>query len=147
RATDKASDVIASDSYAAWTNAAELEGPRGIKAFRCTDNGRGSTTEQLHDPKWKAPEGAALAFGFYCTEPQSILLSVDPHDRIVAELEIPASDIWQEMVLPADLLIHRETRQPLKDWADIGMLRLKPKAGSDLTKVLFANFRWIRPGQ
>jgi len=147
RATDKASDVIASDSYAAWTNVAELEGPGGIKAFRCTNNGRGSTTEQLHDPKWKAPEGAALAFGFYCTEPQTVVLSVDPHDRIVAELEIPASDIWQEMTLPADRLIHRDTGQPLKDWTGVGMLRLRPKAGSDLTKMLFANFRWIRPGE
>jgi len=147
RATDKASDVIASDGYAAWTNVAELEGPQGIKAFRCTNNGRGSTTEQLHDPKWKAPEGAALAFGFYCTEPQTILLSVDPHNRIAAELEIPASDAWQEMVLPADRLIRGETGQPLEDWSGVGMLRLRPKAGSDLTKVLFANFRWVRPGE
>lgn len=147
RATDKASDVIASDGYAAWTNVAELEGPQGIKAFRCTNNARGSTTEQLLDPKWKAPDGAALAFGFYCTEPQTILLSVDSRDRIGAEIEIPASDSWQEMVLPAGRLIRSETGQPLEDWSGVGMLRLRPKAGSDLTKVLFANFRWVRPGQ
>ena len=29
----------------------------------------------------------------------------------------------------------------------VGMLRLQPKAGSDLTKILFANFRWVRPGE
>jgi hypothetical protein len=131
----------------AWSNVAELEGPRGIKAFRCTDNGRGSTTEQLLDPKWKAPAGTSLAFRFYCTEPQTILLSADPHNRLVAEIEIPASDAWQEMVVPAARLKRTDNGQSPDDWTGIGMLRLVSKPGSDLTKMLFANFRWIRPGE
>ena len=145
KATDAASDDISSGSYSAWSHIAELEGPGGIKAFRCTNNGRGATTEQLHDPKWKAPPGAALAFSFYCTEPQTILLSADPHNRLVVELEIPASDTWQEMVVPAERLARTDTAPPMKDWSAAGMLRLLPKPGSDLTKILFADFRWVGP--
>ena len=145
KATDTASDDISSGGYSAWSNIAELEGPGGIKAFRCTNNGRGATTEQLHDPKWKAPPGAALAFSFYCTEPQTILLSADPHNRLVVELEIPASDTWQEMVVPAERLARTDTAPPMKDWSAAGMLRLLPKPGSDLTKILFADFRWVGP--
>jgi dienelactone hydrolase len=145
KATDTASNEITSGGYSAWSNIAELEGPGGIKAFRCTNNGRGSTTEQLLDPKWKAPPGAALAFSFYCTEPQTILLSADPHNRLVVELDIPASDAWQEMVVPAERLIRTDNAQPMKDWSTTGMLRLLPKAGSDLTKILWANFHWVTP--
>jgi len=54
-ATDQPSDNISSSGYSAWTNIAELEGPKGIKAFRSTNGQRGSSTEQLHDPKWQAP--------------------------------------------------------------------------------------------
>lgn len=146
KATDTASDDITSGGYSAWSNIAEVEGPGGVKAFRCTNNGRGSTTEQLHDPKWKAPSGAALAFRFYCTEPQTILLSAHPHDWLVVELDIPASDTWQEMTLPAERLTHTDNHQPMKDWSGVGMLRLRPKPGSDLTKVLFADFRWAVTG-
>ena len=145
KATDAASDDISSGGYSAWSNIAELEGPGGIKAFRCTNNGRGATTEQLHDPKWKAPPGTALGFSFYCTEPQTILLSADPHNRLMVELEIPASDTWQEMVVPAARLARTDTAPPMKDWSAAGMLRLLPKPGSDLTKILFANFRWVGP--
>ena len=145
KATDTVSDDISSGGYSAWSNIAELEGPGGIKAFRCTNNSRGATTEQLHDPKWKAPPGAALAFSFYCTEPQTILLSADPHNRLVVELEIPASDTWQEMVVPAERLIRTDTAPPMKDWSAAGLLRLLPKPGSDLTKILFADFRWVGP--
>lgn len=147
KATDTSSDDISSGGYSAWSQIAELEGPGGIKAFRCTNNGRGTMTEQLQDPKWKAPQGASLAFSFYCTEPQTIQLSSDPHGRVIVEIEIPASDTWQEMVVPATRLIHTDTAQPMKDWSTAGLLRLLPKPGSDITKILFANFRWVGSGE
>jgi dienelactone hydrolase len=147
RATDTPSDTIASGGYSAWSRVAELEGPRGVKAFRCTSNGRGATTEQLHDPKWRAPAGAALAFRVYCTEPQTILLSVDPHDRLLAEIDVPASDAWQDQVVPASRLRRSDTAPPPGDWTGVGMLRLLPKPGSDLTKILFADFRWVRSSE
>jgi hypothetical protein len=30
----------------------------------------------------------------------------------------------------------------LKDWSEVGTISLKPKPGADITKVVFANFKW-----
>jgi len=144
KATDKPSDVIASSSYGEWTNIAEVEGPKGIKGFRSTNNQRGSGTEQLYDPKWRAPAGASLGFKFYCTEPQTVILSGGDHGQYAVTLEIGASDGWQEMVVPADRLISKFDQKPMKGWSAVGNIQLQPKPGSDLTKVLFADFRWLQ---
>jgi dienelactone hydrolase len=140
RATDKTSEFISENGYGLWTNIAELEGPKGIKCFRPTNNQRGSGTEQLHDPKWKAPVDSHLVFKFYCTEPQEVILNASNYHS--TEVAITASDEWQELVVPAALLISRFSQKPLKDWSQVGEISLLPKAGSDLTKVLFADFRW-----
>jgi dienelactone hydrolase len=142
KATDHPSDNLSSSGYGAWTNIAEVEGPKGIKGFRSTSNSqRGSGTEQLHDPKWKAPANARLAFKFYCTEPQTVILTGGDHHTV--ELEITASDAWQEMVIPAARLTHRVTQKPIQDWSAVGKLHFQPKPGSDLTKILFAEFKWV----
>ena len=141
KATDKPSDNITSSGYSAWTNIAELEGPKGIKGFRSTSNQRGSGTEQLHDPKWQAPAHARLSFKFYCTEPQMVVLTGGDHHSV--ELEITASDEWQEMILAPERLTNPTNRMALKDWSSIGKLRFQPKPGSDLTKVIFAEFKWV----
>jgi hypothetical protein len=125
---------------------AEVEGPKGIKGFRSTNNQRGSGTEQLYDPKWRAPANAALGFKFYCTEPQTVILSGGDHNQYSVTLDITASDEWQEMVVPADRLISKFDQKLMKDWSVVGNLQLQPKAGSDLTKVLFAEFRWVPGG-
>ena len=122
-------------------NIAELEGPKGIKGFRSTSNQRGSGTEQLHDPKWQAPANARLSFKFYCTEPQTVVLTGGDHHSV--ELEITASDEWQEMILSPERLTNPTNQMPLKDWSSIGKLRFQPKPGSDLTKVIFAEFKWV----
>jgi dienelactone hydrolase len=148
KATDKPSEGIASSSHGAWTNVAEVEGPKGIKGFRCTDNQRGSGTEQLYDPKWRAPAGASLGFKFHCTEPQTVILSGGDHGQYAVTLQITASDEWQEMVVPADRLTSTFDQKPMKEWSAVGGMQLKPKTGSDLTKVLFADFRWVpAPGK
>jgi dienelactone hydrolase len=146
KATDKASDVIASSSYGEWTNVAEVEGPKGIKSFRSINNQRGSGTEQLYDPKWRAPANAALGFKFYCTEPQTVVLSAGDHNHYAITLEISASDEWQTMVVPADRMISKFDQKPMKGWSIVGNIQLQPRAGSDLTKVLFADFRWMPSG-
>jgi hypothetical protein len=142
-ATDTVSDVISSgsDGFSAWTNVAEVEGPKGIQGFRSTNNQRGSGTEQLHDPKWKAPDNSQLAFKFYCTEPQTVVLTGGNYYH--AELEITASDQWQETVVAAERLTNRFNQQPLKDWSSVGRIHFQPKPGYDLTKVIFAEFRWV----
>jgi dienelactone hydrolase len=143
KATDRVSNVISggSDGLSAWTNIAQIEGPKGIKGFRSTNNQRGSGTEQLHDPKWHAPPKARLGFKFFCTEPQTVILTGGDYYNV--ELDITAADVWQEKVIAADRLTSRLNQKPLRDWSDVGRLHLQPKPGSDLTKVIFAEFRWL----
>lgn len=141
KATDKASDSISENGYSQWTNIAELEGPKGVKCFRPTNNQRGSGTEQLHDPKWRASANSQLVFKFYCTEPQTVVLNATNQHSV--ELEITASDDWQEMRVPAARLANKFSQRPLKDWSEVGEISFQPKTGSDLTKVLFAEFRWL----
>ena len=112
KATDKTSDVVYSGDggIGAWNNVAEVEGVGGIKGFRCTDNKAGTGTELMSNPKWKAPLNAQIGFKFYCTEPQTLIFSADDYD---AEIEIAASDSWQETVIPANKFINRFNRKPL----------------------------------
>ena len=146
KATDARSDTIASarDGMSLWTDVAEVEGARGIKGFRATDNRKGTGTEQLNDPKWQAPPGGLLAFRFYCTEPQKLILTAASHNE--GEIAIPASDDWQEMVVPAGRLVNRFSRQPMKDWSGVGVIHFRPAPGSDLTKVIFAEIKWVAGG-
>ena len=144
QATDKASDVIYSGGggLGAWSNVAEVEGPQGIQGFRSTDNNAGSGTDQINDPKWKAPPQGQLGFKFYCTQPVTLILTVDNYYE--CELEIPASDQWQDMVVNADRLIFRFDKKPMKKgWEKAESLHIKPKPGSDITQVIFAQLRWV----
>jgi hypothetical protein len=68
-------------------------------------------------------------------------LNADDHNS--SEIEITASDCWQDITTPASKLINRFNQKPLKDWSEIGKLNLQPKPGSDLTKVIFADFKWV----
>jgi dienelactone hydrolase len=140
-ATDKPSSDLSDSGYSAWSHIAELEGPRGIKGFRPTNNGRGSGTEQLHDPKWQAPANSRLSFKFYCTEPQTLVLTAADHNSV--ELEITASDQWQEMTIAPERLINRFSQKPMSNWSSVGKIHFLPKQGSDLTKVIFADFKWV----
>lgn len=143
KATDTRSNVIytGGDGMGVWTDVAEVEGPRAIKGFRCTNNRAGTGTEQLSDPKWKARAGARLGFKFYCTQPQTLILTANQNDSV--EIEITASDDWQEMTLPAGKLINRLSKRPMADWGKVGQIRLNAKDGSDITKVIFAEFKWV----
>lgn len=141
KATDKPTDNLSSNGYDGWTNIAELEGRKGIKGFRSTNNQRGSGTQQLSDPKWRAPEKSSLSFKFYCTEPQTVVLTAADYNSV--ELEITASDDWQEMKIAPERLINRFNQKPMTDWSSVGKIHFLPKAGSDLTKIIFADFKWV----
>jgi dienelactone hydrolase len=67
------------------------------------------------------------------------------NDYYHTELEITASDQWQEMQVPAARLKNRFNQQPLRDWSAVGRLHFQPKPGADLTKVLFADLKWQQP--
>jgi hypothetical protein len=142
-ATDKLSDTI-SEGTGAWTEVAPAEGVGGVQGFRVLNNKLGTANDQFGDPQWQAPANAQLTFRFYCTEPQKLMLVAE--GRYEMNLDITASDNWQRMTVPAGKLMNKQLEQPLSDWAKITKLEIKPKAGSDITKVVFAQFKWAVPG-
>jgi hypothetical protein len=64
-------------------------------------------------------------------------------DHNSSEIEITASDSWQDIRIPSSKLINLAYQKPMKDWSEVGKLNFQPKTGSDLTKVLFADFKWV----
>lgn len=138
-ATDKRWDVI-SAGVGAWTDIAPVEGVGGVQGFRPLNNTRGTMNDQFGDPRWKAPEKARLSFRFYCTEPQQLTLVAEGMYEM--NLAITASDNWQTMSVPAGKLIRTRFNQPLSDWSQVMRVEIKPQRGSDITKVIFAEFKW-----
>jgi hypothetical protein len=114
----------------------------GIKGFRPLNNHRGTKSEQFSDPKWQAPQGADLIFMFYCTQPQTLVLSAN--GRFTTDIQMTASDEWQSMTLKASKLMH-PAGFAMGDWSEVNNLGIKPKHGSDITKVVLANFEWKAP--
>lgn len=137
KATDKPSANLG-DGTGAWTRVGPVES-KGIKGFRPLTN-RGTLNQQFSDPKWKAPAGASLAFQFYCTQPQDILVFANNHFE--AKVAITASADWQNMVLKAGQFKNRFSGDRLKDFSNLQRLDLRPAPGNDITKVVFANFKW-----
>jgi hypothetical protein len=139
-ATDKRSETI-SPGVGAWADVAPAEGVGGVPGFRPLNNARGTKNDQFGDPRWKAPDKAALSFRFYCTEPQTVTLVTEGSYEL--DLNLTTSDNWQRMAIPAAKLIRKNLNQPLPDWASVTEMQIKPKRGSDITKVIFAEFKWI----
>jgi dienelactone hydrolase len=137
-ATDQPSEELPGRANL-WKDAAPAEGVGGIEGFRPLNKHHGTSSSQFGDPKWKAPQGANLEFMFYCTQPQSLNLSTNT--RHASDIEITASDDWQSMILTPGLLTNVHGVK-LKDWSEVGTISLKPKPGADITKVVFANFKW-----
>ncbi|MEI6239162.1 MAG: prolyl oligopeptidase family serine peptidase [Planctomycetia bacterium] len=145
-ATDRRSESFTSGRDGmVWINVAEVEGVGGIKGFRATDNRKGTHTVNLGDPKWQAPPGSRLEFKFYCTEPQRLAVTAVTAANFVGEIEITASDTWQSRTIHPHTLVRQGSTEPLRDWANVSSLYFKPTTGSDITKVIFAEFRWVGP--
>jgi hypothetical protein len=138
-ATDEPSAEL-SGSTGLWREVAPAE-VGGIEGFRALNNQRGTFSSQFGDPKWKAPPGAALSLQFYCTQPQSLIIEVN--DRYVADMEITAAEAWQRMMITADVLKHKGNGSAMSGWSEAASIRIKPKPGEDITKVVFADVRWV----
>ena len=143
-ATDEASNQL-SEGTGMWTKVAPAEGVGGIQGFRIMNVHQGTMNEQFNDPKWAAPEGAKLAFKFYCTQPQEVLLVVN--GRYEQKLEISASNEWQSMCLPASGLINKHNQEAMASWSGTQKVAIKPVAGSDITQIIFADFEWSAPAK
>ena len=136
-ATDKPSSEM---SQNAWSDTAPLEGVGGTMGFRPFNKHRGTSNEQFSDPKYQAPKGAQLTFKFYCTQPQNLIMKVN--GRYQYDLEITASNDWQEITLDSKKFIHSHHNFPLKNWSEAQKIQILPKAGADITKVIFSSFSW-----
>jgi len=147
KATDTAALPFSGDGgIGAWTKVVETEGVGGIRGFRCTDNSAGTRTDLTGKPEWRtASPVARLGFKFYCTQPQVLILSAGDFE---AEIEITAAeDHWQEMLVPADRLVSPLNQKRLAHWKQVAGFQLRPKGDADITKVLFAQFGWVLPGE
>ena len=142
KATDKPTANLG-DGTGAWTRVGPVQN-KGIKGFRALSN-RGTLNQQFSDPKWKAPAGAHLSFQFYCTQPQDLTLSANNHFQ--AKVRITALEDWQGMVLQPGQFKNRFDGNPLKDFSNLQRIDLKPAPGNDITKVVFAEFKWVEPGK
>ncbi len=142
-ATDQLTDTISAGT-GTWNEVAPVEGVGGVQGFRALNHAKGTKNDQFGDPRWQAPAKAALAFRFYCTEPQKLVLIAD--GQFVMDLAITASDQWQSLVIPAGKLINSRTRQPMAEWSKVSEVQLKPQQGADITKVIFAEFKWLAKG-
>lgn len=140
-ATDTKSDTLPGGADR-WSHAAPAEGVGGISGFRPVNNRFGTNSDQFSDPKWKAPRGAELTFQFYCTQPQSLVLTAN--GRFTADIEITASDEWQSMTVKAGQLMH-PAGFPMGDWSEVNNIGFNPKPGFDITKVVLAKFEWKVP--
>ena len=47
--------------------------------------------------------------------------------EVTAELEITASDQWQEMIIAPERLINRFSRKPMSNWSSVGKIHFLPK--------------------
>jgi hypothetical protein len=105
------------------------------------NNHRGTSSKQFSDPKWKAAKGADLTFKFYCTQPQKIIIVAN--GRYEKKIDITASNDWQSLTIPADQIKNINNKSSLGEWSQAASIQLKPQKGSDITKVIFADFKWI----
>lgn len=139
-ATDQKAAFI-SDGTGQWSDVAPVEGVGGIKGFRPISNKWGTVSKQFADPKWQASKGSDLSFKFYCTQPQALTLSAN--GQFEFDLNITASDVWQTMTVNAEQLKHKKHGHSLADWSEVTDMRIAPKPEADITKVVFAKFKWV----
>lgn len=135
-----ATRVDAEDGSESWSDVGPVEGVGGIKALRPLNNRFGTTCRQFDEPKRKAPKGAVMNFRFYCTQPQTIILSANDH--FSTEIEITASNDWQAIEIRPEQLRFQGIHAPLGSWSQVKTIALKPKPGSDITKMVFADVKW-----
>ena len=104
------------------------------------------TTHKLHDPQWQAPAAAKLVLDVRAEQANKLVVSVDNH---AAEVALKGGHEWQNIVLsPADF--RDADGSPLRDWKDIGELKLDTKAKlrgkkSSATKTVGGDWHGAKP--
>ena len=142
-ATDKITDVIPWRNHE-WTETEPARAGDGVEGFRAVNKKTGMRNLQISDPAWNAKTNCALSIRLLCTEAQNLFVSAN--DQFDTKLELKPSGGWQTLVVPSKNLRHRTTAQPMPDWTKARDLLLMPSADStsDMTQVIFSEFRWVQ---
>jgi len=127
---------------AGWSHAGPVEGVGGVQGFRVLDNEKGTATSKFGRKGTPAPANTSLTFRFYCTQPQTLQLEVNP-GRYTVALSITASNDWQDMTVKAGDL-KNPAGAPMPGWSALETLTLRPAPGSDITKVVLSGFQWTK---
>jgi hypothetical protein len=78
------------------------------------------------------------------TDHASSLFTFVSENHYEGTIEITASDDWQEMIIDRKTLLNRFSKKPLSNWDKVGKIKFLSKDGSDVTKVIFSEFRWVK---
>ncbi|MEI6807642.1 MAG: dienelactone hydrolase family protein [bacterium] len=98
------------------------------------------------DPKWRGPDGSALAFDVYTREPVSLKISVaadrfNPGAReYTATVVVKAATSWQSVRLAPSGFKNAKGRHP-GNWREIDLFEIESGKCSQ-EQPLFTNFRW-----
>ncbi|MCM2375058.1 glycosyl hydrolase family 95 catalytic domain-containing protein [Aporhodopirellula aestuarii] len=77
-------------------------------------------THKVYDPRWKAPEGAKLAFDVKAARANTMVVGIDDY---AIEVEVQGDAAWQKVLLsPADF--KNAAGESMSDWDGIRELRL-----------------------
>ncbi len=141
-----ATRVDSPDGSDSWSEVAPVEGVGGIKGLRPLNNNSGTICRQFDEPQRKAAENSVMEFRFYCTQPQTVIMSVN--DNFSSEIEITASNDWQTLLIrPEQFLLGGTGPDTLTRFDLVKSIALKPKNGSDITKMFFADIKWETPSK
>ena len=128
------------DGEGLWSNVKQVEGPGGIKGIQAVQNAWAIACNSLMDPKWTAPKGSELTLKFHTTQPQAVVIGAG--GRFITQVDLPASNDWQTITLPASKLLWGGNAHPLPDWSAASTITIMPAPEKDMTKVIFTDIKW-----
>ena len=106
-------------------------------------------THKLHEPRWAAPQGAAMKIELRSEQANTLVIGIDHY---AAEIELPGGSEWQSRTLQASDFkdAHGEA---LPNWEGLGELRLEPQTtlrssnrGDKTTRRVGAPWKGADPG-
>ena len=77
-------------------------------------------THKVYDPRWAAPQGAALSLEVRCEQPNKLVVSLDEY---ATEVALTGDKQWQNVLLSATDF-RNAANEPMEDWTQVRTLRL-----------------------
>ncbi|MDB4438188.1 dienelactone hydrolase family protein [bacterium] len=116
--------------------------------FNYRENEWARKTHKIYDPRWKAPEGARLAFEVRAENANTLVVGID---HFAAEVKIDGGEDWQKIVLAPGQFTDADGAV-LKRWGKIKELRYGPsdtvrsnKRGSKKRKSFGGPWKGVKP--